>query len=687
MELVMSQESSKESISKQIINIHHLNIPAIILDTDYTVQEINILAAQLHGADQQIMLGQHYQTFCQTNKLKPAFAEQETDKLTPQDTITAVVPYEQHEVLRHIEWTTSGLCSATDQHSGFLLLGKDVTQEHDLQSQNASLSLEVIINHIPAPIYWMDKDCIYQGCNDYSAKLAGLKSRHEIKGKTYTDFVKNASMDEVQTESFLRDDLWVIKHNQAKLNIEEEPMLGPDGKMVYYLNNRVPLHDKAGNVIGVAGFGLDITDRKRVEKLAQEKKLAEQAIVTLKAVIEKFTGDSELDLEDAQSYVKELDSYFQKIICELPGLIYWKDRNGLYLGCNKNVLNLFSVQDVNEVIGRTDYELFEHLGWAKNVPEKIIRDDEYVMDTGEPSLNQEEPPFITADGNEIFQLSNRIPLKNSEGKVIGILGNTFDITDRKRAEKLETQNQVAEETIARLKTIAGSIAHELKNPLAGIKTRLNVIQIVLKKFLSFYQDALDAKIVEPSEEKTPPEKIADYVDMANKRVDYASGYISMQLANMSQDHIDTSQFTQCSITEVVQEALDNYSFDDISLESSVHWQGGKDFTFHGSQRFTVNIIWNLLSNALHYVKTEHKGEVTLWLDSDEQYNYLHCKDTAKGMTPEMAAQVFEQFFSKRTLGTGLGLSFCQMLMQAYGGDISCTAEEGKYAQFTLRFPR
>jgi len=86
-------------------------------------------------------------------------------------------------------------------------------------------------------------------------------------------------------------------------------------------------------------------------------------------------------------------------------------------------------------------------------------------------------------------------------------------------------------------------------------------------------------------------------------------------------------------------------------------------------------------------KKKGKSLFGLKVESDAQYNYLHFKDTAKGMSAAMAAKVFGQFFSKREHGTGLGLAFCQMVMQAYGGDISCTAEENKYAQFTLKFPQ
>jgi len=649
-----------QSSVNQIIHINHLNIPIIILDTDCVVRDINILAAQLHGLDQQAMLGKHYQIFCQSNELASIFTSKAIENPAPETTIKAVLPYKQGEVTQYIEWMVTSLHIKTDQYSGFLLQGKDVTQAQDQQylsddiadrkraeklateqttatlksvikkfTGDASLGLDDvqsyvkeldnyfqnIISELPGFIYWKDRHGVYLGCNKNVLNFFSAQNVSEIVGKTDYEIARKLGLKKDIPEKITRDDKHVMDTGEPLVNQEETPFTTADGNEMFQLSNRMPLKNSEGKVIGILGNTFDISDRKRAEKLAQEKLATEQTIATLRSMIKKFTGDSSLDLDDVQSYVKELDNYFQNIISELPGFIYWKDRHGAYLGCNKNILDLFSAQDVSEVVGKTDYEIARKLGIKKDTPEKVTCYDKYVMDTGEPLLNQEEPPFTTADGDEFFGLTNRMPLKNSEGQVIGVLGNTFDISDRKRAEKLAQEKLVAERTTAALRTIAGSIAHELKNPLAGIGNKLGLIQLIAKELTSFYQEAIAAEIVEAPQGKTPPEKIKECADAAYKRVEYANDYISIQLANMSLDNIDTSKFTCCSINEVMQEALDAYSFDNDAQAVLVHWQGGTDFSFVGSQRLTVHIIWNLLSNALHYIKSEKKGEVTIWLES------------------------------------------------------------------------
>ena len=109
----------------------------------------------------------------------------------------------------------------------------------------------------------------------------------------------------------------------------------------------------------------------------------------------------------------------------------------------------------------------------------------------------------------------------------------------------------------------------------------------------------------------------------------------MQRANMKSKAIDTTDFSRCSISKVVQEALGSYSFEDKQQQALVHWHGGADFNFVGSPRLSKHIVWNLLNNALQYIRSESKGEITLWLESDARYNYLHFKDSAKGISSEI----------------------------------------------------
>ncbi|MEE9452108.1 MAG: PAS domain-containing sensor histidine kinase [Gammaproteobacteria bacterium] len=692
-------------------NIDHLNIPAIVLRTDHSVRAMNSLAAQLHGVELSTILDEDYVSFCQTHQLDETFVKEAADKITSENSITVIAQYRLDALPRYIEWTISGLYTGT-QHDGFLLLGKDITQgeintdnlqylskvAQDIIGRAVSprttvkeyvddivFHLDNIIAQMPGSVYWKDMHGCYLGGNNALVKLSGMTSVKDFIGKRDTYLGKKLGWPDELVNTWAEDDRRVSA-GEMIINQEEPPFNTASGEVYHQLTNKVPLHNRDGKIIGILGISVDITDRKRAEKLAQEKMVAANTIANLKTIIEKFTGNIPPEQGDIQSYVEELDNYFRNIIRDLPGIIYWKDRNGVYLGCNQNTLNLIGAQPVDELIGKTDYDIAEKLGMEKYVPEKFIRDDKQVMDTGEPLLNQEEPPFRTASGDEIFELTNRTPLKNSAGKVIGILGVCIDITDKKRAEKLEQERQAQEKEILKkintfLKTAAGSIAHELKNPLSGVSMQISMLEALAQQ--QYWRDQESSL----SEEESLALKMKTPIEVIRERLAYANNFISMQLANMGADSIDTSKFSTCSISHCVQEALSHYSFEVPEHEALVHWQGGKDFNFHGDERLAKHVLWNLLNNALHYIKIEKKGKITLWLEDDADNNYLYFKDTAKGMPAGMAAKVFDQFYSKRHGGTGLGLSLCQMAMQAFGGDITCQAEEDQYAQFILRFPR
>ena len=99
-----------------------------------------------------------------------------------------------------------------------------------------------------------------------------------------------------------------------------------------------------------------------------------------------------------------------------------------------------------------------------------------------------------------------------------------------------------------------------------------------------------------------------------------------------------------------------------------------------------HVLFNLLKNALYAIESAQKGEITMWVASAEKSNCLYFKDTGKGMDERQLLRLFDHFYTTTYMGTGLGLSFCKLVMLRFGGNISCEAVEDKYTQFMLTFP-
>ena len=129
------------------------------------------------------------------------------------------------------------------------------------------------------------------------------------------------------------------------------------------------------------------------------------------------------------------------IINSIPVRVFWKDKNLVYLGCNNVFAHDAGFKDPKEIIGKDDFQM----GWHEQA-EAYRTDDRNVIESGKSKYLIEETQ-TTPDGKTITLLTSKIPLLDFAGKIIGILGTYFDITERKKAEEtLETNEKFLRET-------------------------------------------------------------------------------------------------------------------------------------------------------------------------------------------------------------------------------------------------
>ncbi len=262
------------------------------------------------------------------------------------------------------------------------------------------------------------------------------------------------------------------------------------------------------------------------------------------------------------------------------------------------------------------------------------------------------PPFlfVTAIGLVFSHLSTK---------------NIVEIEKRSLAEQ-ERQKS------AYLKSLAGSIAHEMRNPLAQIHGNLYLIEELQKQIPYLY----GAKPI-----------VAEHIKNAQRVIQSGLQVIDITMDAIADRPINTHNFQLLSAKALVEEAVADYAYEKVEHSKRISVEG-EDFKMKAEPVMVKYVLYNLIQNALWYIKTLPDAEIVISLKPSQQGpNQIEVRDTGPGIGADAIPKLFDSFYtSGKEGGTGLGLSYCKRTMDALGGDICCESELGQYTAFTLSFP-
>jgi len=241
--------------------------------------------------------------------------------------------------------------------------------------------------------------------------------------------------------------------------------------------------------------------------------------------------------------------------------------------------------------------------------------------------------------------------------------------------KFSTEQIDAERKLRATQALAGSIAHEMRNPLGQIKHNLERMQQALPGPTTTAQaQALTARQVD-----------ALYRHVAESEMAVKRGLqvIAMTLDEVSAKPVDSSAFSYLSAAEATGKAIQEYAFESQVDARKVGVQVAEDFSFRGDETAYLFVLFNLVKNSLYCLGPHPDARVTIAVGQHQ----VKVRDSGPGISPEVLARLFEPFNSVgKSGGTGLGLAYCRRVMRAFGGEIECESVVGEYTQFTLRFP-
>jgi len=248
---------------------------------------------------------------------------------------------------------------------------------------------------------------------------------------------------------------------------------------------------------------------------------------------------------------------------------------------------------------------------------------------------------------------------------------------------LTAQAMVRHNLLADPMAAAASIAHEMRTPLASIRSQTRLLARSLPELIAGYrpahQGALGALQLQHLGE------IAKCIDAEVSRSNFI---VDMLLASARDGVLRSETFALHSISVCVDQAMACYPFSGTE-RAKVRVTVRDDYAFHGSDVLLMFVLYNLLKNALLALKVKGRGTVDMECFTQGQQNWLVVTDTGQGIEPDVLPHVFEPFYTthRNGGGTGMGLAFCQRVVTAFGGEIACESEPGSYTRIAISLPR
>jgi two-component system aerobic respiration control sensor histidine kinase ArcB len=378
--------------------------------------------------------------------------------------------------------------------------------------------------------------------------------------------------------------------------------------------------------------------------------------------------------EDKDEIIEELKAEVESlrlIIAKTPGNIYWKKKDGSYLGCNNNVARVLGMLSPLDIVGKKDPEVIGH-----ELSVKTQKIDAEVIET----LQEQRIEEIGFDehGKPAIYLTRKTPLFDSNGNVYGIFGISFDITERKQMEeKLKIAKKKAESANRAKSRFLATISHELRTPLASILGFANLLQ---------QQDLEDKKKLE----------YADYI------LDSGSYLLSLINTLLDYNKLETNKFalnlSPINLKELIQNVIGMLegSAKSKQIPLTLEYDDNVPQLIMSDGQTLRQILINLIGNAIKFTEIGYVGISVICLQTSEAANNLQVSitDTGIGIPHKEQKSIFKKFYqlgdvytrSASLTGTGLGLSIVKKLVKLLGGKINVKSEPGKGSTFCFSAP-
>ncbi|HTP30463.1 MAG TPA: PAS domain S-box protein, partial [Anaeromyxobacteraceae bacterium] len=522
--------------------------------------------------------------------------------------------------------------SPLETEGGVLISGaiRDISERKlaEQRIRESEAELRQLIDVIPQQVVVFDADWNPLFANQREREHTGL------------------SLEEVQSNEafagiFHPDDLEKLDAIRERALLGASPfefearIKGKDGQYRWFLIRNNPLPDQRGRVLRWYGTRTDIEDRKRAEEA----------------------------LRRSEAYLAEA----QRLTHTGSWASVGSSRESLYW--SEEMFRIFGLDPRQGV--PTHEALMQRIhpddrGKMEEVNQRHPQTAEYVTDLIR---------ILLPDGGLKYVQTTSHPVVGADGEPVEYIGTLMDVTERTNAEQALQEAQAALAHVTRVTTlgeVAGSIAHELTQPLAAIANNANVCLRSLPSGRAGLEEIREA--------------LVDIVSDAER-----GGAIIQRVRGMARRSLP--QRMPLRLTDVVNEVVALAATESIARGIVIHTEFVSDLPVVPADRVQLQqVLLNLVVNGMDAMDGVERSERKLTIlgqidlqDGDSAVR-ISVRDCGTGLTAGAADRLFEAFYTTKPEGMGLGLAICRSIVEAHGGRLWAVPNEGHGTTFQFTLP-
>ena len=406
----------------------------------------------------------------------------------------------------------------------------------------------------------------------------------------------------------------------------------------------------------IAGQFLALKKEMETTQFKYQRSSKEKNIIY--SLLNKTSQDLNLAVDSLRVHAEELST----LLSAIPAFVYFKNTDLTYRLVNKTFEDFLGIK-LDDIKGKKISEILPGYD-SKSYDKK----EKKVLQTGKPMYNVEE--VIEKNSKKLWLSTNIAPVKNTHNEVIGLVGVSYNITDRIKHEiELNHAKELAEAGTRAKSEFLANVSHEIRTPMYGItgmaeilkQTQLNDQQ---QQHLLGIERSADSLL-------TLINDVLDFSKIEAGKLDFE--IIDFRLENVLQD---------------VENILKPWAREK-NLELKIISEGNIPEMLRGDPHRLKQVILNLANNA---VKFTENGHVQIVIKKLQEYPKsvklkFEIRDTGIGIPKKGREQLFQEFSqidtstTRKYGGTGLGLSISKLLTGMMGGKIGVESQFGKGSTF------